>query len=831
MKIAFVSNFALAILWFSSLNAQIEDNNIRLADNEKNIEITFEKVYLHLDRPYYSAGDDIWIKAYLVDAITNELSVNSANLNIELISPGLKIIKRLILRVDNGTVTADIHLQDSIVSGNYLIRAYTNWMRNFGDVFFFKREIVVENPGDIKSLNQPDKEESSQSVDVQFFPESGSLIENVSSLLGFKAVNSSGYGCDITGNVFSSLGDTVTSFTSTHLGMGSFFLLPEKGLKYYASGFAGNRIPFRVELPTASETGYSLKASDINKDYFRVTIKTNRETLDKFPLNKLMIFGTSHNSPCITANAKIRTTDTPVILPKKEFPEGVALITLMDSTGKTYCERLYYVHKEENYRIKIIPDSEVYAPGQKVTLKISVTDTTDYPVSANLSVSVVDGKQITGFEKRPDITSYLLLESEIRGYIEQPFYYLDTTNSGHFQALDNLLLTQGWRNFVWESIPDTTIKFKYPIEEGITVSGRLRHVLSDKPIAGSKISMVMAGDVKTFYKFSQTDSTGKYYFDGLNFTGPQNLMVYATDKKNKGEGLISLDSIFMEPAPVNLIQRYKSNITQGYSAGNIDVPNLIHVFDFNEISNYRKEAEQKYNILKKYHITDTIGLNEVKIIARKSSRGNSDINVRLYDSPDFSLKVTEQMTTTHPDAIQTLQGRVAGFYITGDWVNGYKFILHGQAGEPLFLIDGRRVDYASIINLPMNAIDQIEVIKEGGKLALYGFGGSFGVISVITKRGTNGPVPPVLNFISQRIYGYYQARTFYTPKYDIKKPEYEKPDLRTTIHWEPNVVTDEDGKATISFFNADIKTIVKVNVEGIAEPGIPLTGKTSYEVK
>jgi hypothetical protein len=831
MKIAFALNFALALLWFSSLNAQIEDNNLRLADNEKNIEIPFEKVYLHLDRPYYSAGDDIWFKAYLVDAMTNELSGITDNLNIELISPGLKIIKRLILRVENGTVAGDIHLEDSIVSGNYLIRAYTNWMRNFGDVFFFKKGIVVENRRDIKALSQPDKEESSQLIDVQFFPESGTLIENVSTLLGFKAVNSSGYGCDITGKVFSSLGDTITTFASTHLGMGSFFLLPKKGLKYYASGMAENKIPFRVELPTASDTGYSLKVSDINKDYFRVTIKTNQETLDKFPLNKLMIFGTSHNSLCLTANAKIRTIDTPVILPKKEFPEGVALITLMDSTDKIYCERLYYVHKEEIYRIKIIPDSEVYAPRQKVTLKILVTDTTDYPVSANLSVSVVDGKQITGFEKKPDITSYLLLESEIRGNIEQPFYYFDKTNSGHFQALDNLLLTQGWRNLVWKSLPDTPIKFKYPIEEGITVSGRLRHILSDKPIASSKISMVMAGDVKTFYKFSQTDSTGKYYFDGLNFTGPQNLMVYATDKKDKGEGMISLDSIFMEPSPVNLIQTYKSNTAQGYIAGNIDVSNLIHVSDYNEISNYRKEAEQKYNILKKYHLTDTIGLNEVKIIARKSSNGNSVGQISLYDSPDFSLKVTEQMTTAHPDAIQALQGRVAGLYITGDWFTGYKFILHGQGGEPLFLIDGKKVDYASIITLPMNAIDQIEVIKDGGKLALYGFQGSFGVISVITKRGTSGPIPPVLNFISRRIYGYYQARTFYTPKYDIKKPEYEKPDLRTTIHWEPNVVTDEDGKATISFFNADSKTIVKVNVEGIAEPGIPLAGKTSYEVK
>jgi hypothetical protein len=831
MKIALAFNFAITLMWFSSINAQIEDQNVLLTDLKKNLEVPFEKVYLHLDRPYYSAGDDIWIKAYLVDAMTNELSVNSTNLNIELISPGLKIIKRTILRVENGTVTGDMHLEDSIASGNYMIRAYTTWMRNFGDAFFFKKEIVIENQRDIKSLNQHYTEESNQNVDVQFFPESGPLIENVSALLGFKAVNSSGYGVDITGKVFSSLGDTATSFASTHLGMGSFFFLPKKGLKYFATGFTRNKVPFRVELPTASETGYSLKASDINKDYFRVTIKTNQETLGKFPLNKLMILGTSHNSPCITANVKVRMIDTPVILPKKEFPEGVALITLLDTSGRTYCERLYYVNKKENYRLKIIPDHEVYAPRQKVTLQISVTDSTDYPVFANLSVSVVDGNQITGFEKKPDITSYLLLESEIRGYIEQPFNYFDTTISGRFQALDNLLLTQGWRNFVWKSIPDTVNNFKYPVEEGITVSGRLRHVLSDRPISGSKISMVMAGDVKTFYKFSQTDSTGKYYFEGLNFTGPQNLMLYATDKKEKGVGMISLDSIFMEPAPINLNDAQKSETTVKNIPANSDEPNLFHISEYIEISNYRKEAEQKYNILKKYHLTDTIGLNEVKIIARKSSKGNSAGHIRLYNSPDYSLKVTEQMTTTHPDVIQTLQGRVAGLYITGDWINGYKFILHGQTGEPLFLIDGKRVDYASIITLPMNAIDQVEVIKDGGKLALYGFSGSFGVISVFTKRGINGSFPPVLNFISQRVYGYYQARTFYTPKYDVKKPEYEKPDLRTTIHWEPNLVTDEDGKATISFFNSDSKTILKVDVEGIAEPGIPLSGKTSFEVK
>jgi hypothetical protein len=85
--------------------------------------------------------------------------------------------------------------------------------------------------------------------------------------------------------------------------------------------------------------------------------------------------------------------------------------------------------------------------------------------------------------------------------------------------------------------------------------------------------------------------------------------------------------------------------------------------------------------------------------------------------------------------------------------------------------------------------------------------------------------------MTRRVYGYYQARTFYTPKYKNPQSEYYKPDLRVTIYWDPNVVTDKDGNASISFFNADSKAIIKVDVEGIVEPGIPLVGRSSFESK
>jgi hypothetical protein len=727
--------------------------------------------------------------------------------------------------MDRGIGSGDFHLGDSIASGNYLIRAYTNRMRNFGDVLFFEKEIVVENQSEIKSLTQYKHQESNENVDVQFFPEGGPLIENVYTLLGFKAVNSSGYGCNVSGSVISSSGDTVTSFASIHLGMGSFFFLPKKGIKYFAAGHAGNGIPFRVELPKVSETGYSIKVSDINKDYFRVTIKTNHETLNQFPLKEMDIIGSSHHSLCMTAKVNVKAIDNPVNLSKKEFPQGIACITLVDTTGRTYCERVFYIHPRENYRISIIPDRQVYTPRQKVTLQISVRDTSDLPVLANLSVSVVDGNQIKGFEKKSDINSYLFLESEIRGHIEQPSYYFDTTIPQRFQALDNLLITQGWRNFIWNNIPDTVTKSDYPIEKGITVSGRLRHVWSDKPIADANISMALSENVSSSSKFTQTDSAGKYHFNGLSFMGPQNILLYASNKKDMGKGLILLDSIFREPAPLNFNRTHKSDTATKNSSNNIYAPNLVQVADNNEISDYRNEAGRKYKIMKKYHISDTIALDEVVVNARKSVKENADGHFRPYGEPDMSLPITELMYGNRT-VFDVMQGQIPGFF------QG-RFVRFGpqKTNSPLFLLDGFEVDFKRIDDLQVSDVDKIEVITESGKLAFFGFRASYGVVSVFTKRGSSSRVQPPLNFINQRVYGYYQARTFYSPKYDVPQPENKKPDLRTTIFWEPNIETDIEGNATISFFNADNRAILKADVEGIAEPGVPMVGKTSFEVK
>ena len=216
-----------------------------------------EKVYLHVDRDSYFAGDDIWFKAYLIDAKDRLLTDHSSNLHVELISPFSKIISNRIIRIDGGLGNGDFKLPVDIRSGRYTLRAYTNYMRNFGDQLFFSKEIVVINSTDSTEISERVKYVENK-IKISFFPEGGSLVDNVSSIVAFKVENNLGKGCDVSGKIFSSKGDLITTFRSTHLGMGSFFLRPLPGLSYYSIVRGADSIDIKTELPASFKTGVTM---------------------------------------------------------------------------------------------------------------------------------------------------------------------------------------------------------------------------------------------------------------------------------------------------------------------------------------------------------------------------------------------------------------------------------------------------------------------------------------------------------------------------------------------------------------------------------------------
>jgi hypothetical protein len=186
----------LATFCNPGLSGGISDCN---PDNSDDSLLVIEKVYLQTDRTSYFPGDDIWIKAHLVNAFERSLSDLNRNLHIELISPSKEIISGKVIKIDGGLATDDFRVVANLSSGKYRLRAYTNYMRNFSDQIFFNKEIRVIKPSAFTEKAADVGENERNKIELYFFPEGGSPVDNVSSIISFKAVDNRARGCDVTG--------------------------------------------------------------------------------------------------------------------------------------------------------------------------------------------------------------------------------------------------------------------------------------------------------------------------------------------------------------------------------------------------------------------------------------------------------------------------------------------------------------------------------------------------------------------------------------------------------------------------------------------------------
>lgn len=239
-----------------------------------------EKIYLHHDKPYYSAGDTIWIRAYMVHAALHQPMNYSRYIYVELVNDNKQVVSRIKIRPEEGLYYSQIPLKADIAAGKYHLRAYTNYMRNLEEDYFFHKEIYIGNlitpeaetsPGEaytpMQAAAAKNKEQTSQGnrqqYDIQFFPEGGHLISGNMQTIAFKAIDSEGWGTDVHGRILKNGTDEVCTFNSTHLGMGYFGLYTEPGCRYTAEcqNQAGEIL--NIELPQATDSCYALSVTQM----------------------------------------------------------------------------------------------------------------------------------------------------------------------------------------------------------------------------------------------------------------------------------------------------------------------------------------------------------------------------------------------------------------------------------------------------------------------------------------------------------------------------------------------------------------------------------------
>jgi hypothetical protein len=806
------------------------------------IKLFFEKVYVHTDRVIYAPGEDLWFKAYVINAHDNHLISTSKSLYVDLVAPGDSIVSKEIVHLDNGMAKGDLVIKTKLPAGTYRLRAYTNWMRNFGDNFVFERPIIITGETvagkPVAISNKNNKGIANQSVansgsspTLRFFPEGGSLINGISTIIAVKAEDARGNGIPVSGPIISATGDTIAKFNCDTLGMGLFTLLPIAGQSYYTTIKYGDQ-KITAQLPPALTNGLALKVS--KKDSIINVVISNNATSGAVE-SKLVTLTVKHaGSTIVDQQITLSGNQVSVKIPESILPEGIAAFTLYDEQHKPNCERLVYVkHTISANKFAVSIDKNSYKPRERVNVNIKINDIHNKPVTGNLSLAVVDA----GLNPIDDsnIMSYFMLQSEIKGRIEHAERYFDTTNVNRAAQLNLLLLTQGWRDFVWKRLADAPINISYLPEQGFTLSGRVKketgHTIADANIT---LSAPKASGQKLF--FTKTDANGNYYFDNLQLFGEQNVRVSTRNIKGEANGVIELDSLSKQGLAVQ-----KPAIKNPYQLN----PELA------------AEVSKRAPLI---HSLDSVtNLNEVKI------RGNR--RVVLRDQTALTYGYPDEVLVPKGEDLKFANLRAYILYASNQAkpdASGENIVFYaeGKTYKPRIIVDNSELPftedddadildhyYNSYFNLPMSVVDKVVVKRLLGGLQPPAIGGTETANAMgATVSGASAVKPKNLFLIyltlkpgalqrnyggitTANIQGYYETRTFYKPIHNNTGFDSPKPDMRNTIHWEPLIKTDATGAAKVSFYNADPKTGVRIIVQGITDTGEPVSAVKNYVVK
>jgi hypothetical protein len=821
-----------------------------------------EKAYLQTDKPYYSAGEEIWFKGYVVNATTHIPKTLSKYLYVELIDKSNAIISRVKIRKDSLGFSGCIKLKPELKAGSYLLRAYTYWMQNATSDFFFSKILNIGNPIDdfiasqinfstttngkieatIKfndvvknpisgksvdvyqnwnnpqnkkntlitnkegkinlqllidtinhttkflevSINDPSFKYSNRfylpefksDFDLQFFPESGNAISNFLQVIAFKAIGSDGLSVEVTGKIYSGSNKEVADLNTLTKGMGKFSIEMRPGETYYAKVKSKTGIEKQFNLPKPITQGVGIHIVH-NRGKILFQLINNTPT----PNSKLYLL--VHSRGKVFVIHKLNTSEGQVA--DSFLPSGIASFSVIDSIGNTYCERLFFVRNLNLPTIQMVADKSVYGNRELVDLNLKVYSALGKPCVGNYSISVTDNHSVKLDSLSDNILSNLLLTSDIKGYVEDPSCYFTKNINLDNEKLDLLMLTQAWRRFKTSDVVNGKYTDQpYYMEAGQTLSGKVMTIFN-KP--SKKCGLIVISQSNSKIILAQTDSLGRYLIDGIEYPDSSTFILKAKKEKTFGDVEIIPDVDHFPKASVFI--PYKN------------VENSI------ASTEYLKQSREKY-------FTDggmrVVNLNAVTV---KAAKINKEAPSYYYSGMEDNKFTSEKLDNFPGMSIFDILLMIPGIQVSGTQVS-----IRGSQSPPLFLIDdieSRSID--DITYLTTNDIEEISVFK-GSNASIFGSRGSAGVIAIALKKGVVQKSEAPISLITVTPLGYQKPSQFYVPKYEVDSIRLNgKSDLRTTIYWNPKLVSDNNGAVNVKFYTADTPNNYDIVLEGITNTG------------
>ena len=748
-----------------------------------------EKLYLQFDKSAYNPGETIWFKAYLF--ASNYPSEISKTIYAELVDDKGKVLQKKSAPVFRYGAAAAFDLPADLNSNVVYVRAYTRWMLNFDSSFIFVKGFPVSS----FSKKQPNRQVVQPASALQFFPEGGDLVEGIESRVAFKGIDQSGYPISFNGDILDGSGKKITVIKPAHDGMGSFKLTPEAGQQYVAKWKDNRGQTHETKLPLAKKEGIILEAN-VQPQGIRFSVKRSAALIaEPFQLIAQM-------QQQLLYKAKVNLSAKPEVsgvLPTENLISGIVQLTLFSNDGKPLAERIVFVNRQDYYFITDLnPVIKNLGKRSKNIIRIDVPDT----ILTNLSVSVTDADLNPVIKYEDDIFSNVLLGSDIKGYVHNPGYYFSSEADSVAAHLDLVMMTNGWRRFKWEDVlanrwPEIRLKPDNYLAIQGQVRGINRNEFKDRDITAI---LVPRGGGKQFVNIPIAQD-GSFELPDVLYYDTLKLFYQFSNDKNK---VLTTRANF----------DFSNNLMREFVAAPLPSGQESYIVrpDSVTLQKSKQAAEKNLEQQKKVQTLAT-----VEVVAKQKSR--KEKIEEEYTSGMFTGDGNSFIPDDDPSSMGAqnvfsyLQGKVAGLQI---FQSGGQVTLTWRGGPPiLFLDEMQQQDAGMLQTMPMSNVALIKIFRPP---FFGGFGGGNGAIAVYTKKGSFvGQDVKGLDFAN--IAGYSPIKEFYSPDYEMD-PANDKDDFRTTLYWNPYLLTEKSNrKIILTFFNNDVTKRMRVVIEGMNAEG------------
>lgn len=547
--------FIIALLACTGITAQTQTMTDYAATRARYVGETLppEKVYLHFDNTAYYLGETMWFKAFVTSHSEDSPTIFSRVLYVELMSPEGYVVKTDKYRIgDDGTCHGAIYMDPLYLSGYYEIRAYTRYMLNWGDEAIFSRVFPVfdkvnKDNWDFKNIRARDKGtfanktlKKEKEPELKFYPESGHLVAGIESRVAYELTGVEGVDAYEEVTILAN-GKPLLVTKPEHMGKGVFTITPVADTEYTAKTSIANREgkvkSMKFKLPEIEKAGIVLSARE-ETDSFSFAIKRN--TLEENDYAFVVL----HRS-YMSNHRRLGENDSTITIAKAELKEGVNRAIIF--CGRTpVAERLFFVQHDslvqgdrETVKLKVTANGYMLhnvnaKPHKKISITVEREDGKPIDNNTDFALSVTDqaGRQTTSWGY--NMYTYMLLGSEIKGYIPDAQQYFDTGNTKRKEHLELVMLTNGWTAYSWKNLTAGSLSGLVPPEEGITVRGNFALRVKKRkfgelgeyritPQPNNLVRMDHTVGNRIVAETFRTDSLGRFCMILDDFTGKQTI--------------------------------------------------------------------------------------------------------------------------------------------------------------------------------------------------------------------------------------------------------------------------------------------------------------------